>query len=252
MASSTVVIPLGLMHMRPLQHWLQSRVPRRAWHTGSRRMVITPLCRRTLTPWSSMTFLRTGVPLGQVETRHGDDRRLPAGLGCRVQRARSVGAIDRPPPAQAYQLPRVDGCATRTEGATTSHAGQAHAGPVGQHNCRSVYKPPVWRSLTATNTTRPKPPPVESAGEQIPASHTYPRRPEPDSRCALSSVDASWRVATPPPRSPAHWVQFGRAQVDPFASLDTTHCLLRYPPYPLVTLMRSWSPSEMPLFLTSR
>ncbi|XP_057186465.1 proline-rich protein 36-like [Triplophysa rosa] len=69
MASSVGVVPLGLMHMRPLQHWLQSRVPWRAWHTGSRRMVITPVCRCTLTPWSSMTFLRTGVPLGQV-SRH--------------------------------------------------------------------------------------------------------------------------------------------------------------------------------------
>ncbi|KAI7801460.1 reverse transcriptase/ribonuclease H/putative methyltransferase, partial [Triplophysa rosa] len=69
MASSTGVVPLGLMHMRPLQHWLQSQVPWRVWHTGSRRMVITPFCLRTLTPWSSMTFLRTGVLLGQV-SRH--------------------------------------------------------------------------------------------------------------------------------------------------------------------------------------
>ncbi|KAL0195615.1 hypothetical protein M9458_009187, partial [Cirrhinus mrigala] len=27
MASSAAVAPLGLMHMRPLQHWLHTRVP---------------------------------------------------------------------------------------------------------------------------------------------------------------------------------------------------------------------------------
>ncbi len=31
MASAAAVTPLGLLHMRPLQHWLHSRVPRWAW-----------------------------------------------------------------------------------------------------------------------------------------------------------------------------------------------------------------------------
>ncbi len=31
MASAAAVTPLGLLHMRPLQHWLYSRVPRWAW-----------------------------------------------------------------------------------------------------------------------------------------------------------------------------------------------------------------------------
>lgn len=43
MASSSVVVTCGLMHMRPLWHWLQSRVPWKAWHTGTRR-TFTPHC----------------------------------------------------------------------------------------------------------------------------------------------------------------------------------------------------------------
>ncbi len=35
MASVAAVTPLGLLHMRPLQHWLHSRVPRWAWRRGA-------------------------------------------------------------------------------------------------------------------------------------------------------------------------------------------------------------------------
>ncbi len=41
MASAAAVTPLGLLHMRPLQHWLHSRVPRWAWRRGTLRVCIT-------------------------------------------------------------------------------------------------------------------------------------------------------------------------------------------------------------------
>ncbi|KAL0170709.1 hypothetical protein M9458_035305, partial [Cirrhinus mrigala] len=69
MASSAAVTPLGLMHMRPLQHWLHTRVPRWAWHRGTFRVNITPSCRQTLSPWTDIMFLRSGVPLEQVSRR---------------------------------------------------------------------------------------------------------------------------------------------------------------------------------------
>ncbi len=63
MAAAAAVTPLGLLHMRPLQHWLHGRVPRWA------RVQVTPACRQTFTPWSDLSFLRAGVPLEQV-SRH--------------------------------------------------------------------------------------------------------------------------------------------------------------------------------------
>ncbi|XP_051973615.1 uncharacterized protein LOC127636872 [Xyrauchen texanus] len=66
MASSAVVAPLGLMHMRPLQHWFQTLVPRQAWHHGTHRVRITPACLKTLRPWTDLCFLRAGVPVQQV------------------------------------------------------------------------------------------------------------------------------------------------------------------------------------------
>ncbi len=69
MASAAAVTPLGLLHMRPLQHWLHSRVPRWAWRRGALQVNITQECRRSFSPWTDLAFLRAGVPLEQV-SRH--------------------------------------------------------------------------------------------------------------------------------------------------------------------------------------
>ncbi len=69
MAAAAAVTPLGLLHMRPLQHWLHGRVQRWAWQSGTLRVQVTPACRQTFTPWSDLSFLRAGVPLEQV-SRH--------------------------------------------------------------------------------------------------------------------------------------------------------------------------------------
>ncbi len=62
-------VPLGLLHMRPLQHWLHGRIPMWAWKRGTHRVQITPACRKTFSPWSDPSFLQAGVPLEQV-SRH--------------------------------------------------------------------------------------------------------------------------------------------------------------------------------------
>ena len=69
MASAAAVTPLGLLHMRPLQHWLRGRVPRWAWQCGTLRVPLTPSCRRTLVRWLDPSFLWAGVPLERV-SRH--------------------------------------------------------------------------------------------------------------------------------------------------------------------------------------
>ncbi len=69
MASAAAVTPLQLLHMRPLQHWLHSRVPRWAWCRGTVRVNITQQCHRSFSPWTDLAFLRAGVLLEQV-SRH--------------------------------------------------------------------------------------------------------------------------------------------------------------------------------------
>ncbi len=68
-ASTAAVTPLGLLHMRPLQHWRHFRVPRWAWCRGTLRVGISQQCRRSLSPWTDLAFLRAGMPLEQV-SRH--------------------------------------------------------------------------------------------------------------------------------------------------------------------------------------
>ncbi len=69
MASAAAVTLLGLLHMWPLQHWLHSWVPRWAWRHGTLRVNITQQCRRSLSPWTDLAFLRVGELLEQV-SRH--------------------------------------------------------------------------------------------------------------------------------------------------------------------------------------
>ncbi|KAI2643848.1 ORF V: Enzymatic polyprotein [Labeo rohita] len=93
MASSAAVTPLGLMHMRPLQHWLHTRVPRWAWHQGTSRVNITPLCRQTPSPWTDIVFLWSGVPLEQVSRRivvTTDASKIGWGATCDGQAASGV------------------------------------------------------------------------------------------------------------------------------------------------------------------
>ncbi len=52
MAAAATVTPFGLLHMRPLQHWLHSRVPKWAWQRGTYRVAITPVSCQAISPWS--------------------------------------------------------------------------------------------------------------------------------------------------------------------------------------------------------
>ncbi len=62
MASVAAVTPLGLLHMRPLQHWLYSRVPRWAWHRGTLRVSITRSVAAPSAPGWTLLFYRPGCP----------------------------------------------------------------------------------------------------------------------------------------------------------------------------------------------
>ncbi len=123
MASAAAVTPLGLLHMRPLQHWLHSRVPRWAWRCGTLRVSITQQCRHSLSPWTDLAFLRAGVPLEQM-SRHTvvttDASSTGWGATCN-------GALDVVPTALTHQLPRAVGSASSLTAVPATAVGQARA-----------------------------------------------------------------------------------------------------------------------------
>ncbi len=74
MAAAAAVTPLGLLHMRPLQHWLHGRVPRWAWQSGTLRVQVTPACRQTFNPWSDLSFQTSGNFMSGPWTGRGGSR----------------------------------------------------------------------------------------------------------------------------------------------------------------------------------
>ncbi len=225
MAAAAAVTPLGLLHMRPLQHWLHGRVPRWACQSSTLRVQVTPACRQTFTPWSDLSG--RSAPGTGLQARCGLHRRLRQGLGGHVQRACSVGGLDGSPTALAHQLPRV---ASSTPGLDLSQetlTRRACTSPYGQHCDRCVHQPTRWSTLPSHVTTR---------RHLLLWSRKHLR-----SLCAIHipgllnrTADELSRAALPgewrlyPQTVQLIWRRFGLAQVDLFASLETSHCQLFY------------------------
>ncbi len=79
-----------------------------------------------------------------------------------MQRAGSLGALDRAPTALAHQLPRAVGSAFSLVAVLATAVGQARASPHGQHCGSLVHQPAGKYTITPHVTARPPSPPLES------------------------------------------------------------------------------------------
>ncbi len=163
MAAAAAVTPLGLLYMRPLQHWLHGRVPRWAWQSGT----LAGPSHSSLPP-NLHPVVRPFIPSGRsapgtgLQARCGLHGCLRQGLGGHVQRACSVGGLDGSPTALAYQLPRVAGSTPGLEPSQETLTRRARTGPYGQHCDRCVHQPgdsiprrSSWFATFWTRTGRP-------------------------------------------------------------------------------------------------
>ncbi len=220
MASTAAVTPLGLLHMRPLQHWLHSWVPRWAWRRGTLRVGISQQCRHSLSPWTDLAFLRAR-----------------AGLGGYMQWAGSLGALDRAPTALAHQLPGAVGSAFSLAALPATAVGQARASPYGQHCSGLVYQPAGGYTITPHVTARPPSPPLESHAVQVTACCSHPGEAQSCGRRALTTAHVPRRVATPSRDDPADLESIRGSSGRPV-------CLPRVLPLPAVlfpdALAHSW------------
>ncbi len=207
MASAAAVTPLGLLHMRPLQHWLHSRVPRWAWRRGTLRVGISQQCRRSLSPWTDLAFLRAGVPLEQV-SRHTvvttDASSTGWGATCNGQAAsglwtgpRLLWHINCPGMWTAV------GSAFSLAAVPATAVGQARASPHGQHCGGLIYQPAGGYTITPHVTARPPSPPLESHAVQVTACCSHPGAAQSCGRRALTTAHVPQRVATPTRDDPA-------------------------------------------------
>ncbi|KAI2647961.1 ORF V: Enzymatic polyprotein [Labeo rohita] len=229
MASSAAVTPLGLMHMRPLQHWLHTRVPRWAWHRGTFRVSITPWCRKILSPWTDIVFLWSGVPLEQVSrciVVTTDASKTGWGAVCNGQSASGVwkgprlhwhiNCLEllavllalrrfRPLIQGKHVLVQSDNTATV---AYINHQGGVRSFRMSQlARHLLLWSQHRLRSLCATHIPGEANCMADSLSRQV-------------------SLGGEWRLH--PQSVQLIWDRFGQAQVDLFASPESTHCQLWY------------------------
>ncbi len=115
-----------------------------------------------------------GAPRTSVPPYCCHNRCLQHRLGRYMQRADSLGALDRAPTALTHQLPRAVGSASSLTAVPATAVGQARVSLHRQH-CGCLIHQPVGRyTITPHVTARPPSPPLESHAVQVTArcSHT--------------------------------------------------------------------------------
>ncbi len=203
------------------------RVPRWAWHHSSHRVNITPLYHRTFSPWEDISFLWAGVPLEQV-SRHivvtTDASKTGWGAVCNGHAASEV-----------WTGPRLHWHINCLELLTVlfgleevfdpySKASMCWSGRTTQRQShtsttRVVFAPIACHNSPAIST-------LEPAQTQGSTCHSYPGdlNRVADLLSQQVSLRSEWRLH---PQT-ADWRWFGQAQVDLFASSESTHCQLWY------------------------
>ncbi len=144
-----------------------------------------------------------GAPRTSVPAYCCHNRCLQHGLGRYMQRAGSLGALDRAPTALAHQLPGAVGSAFSLAAVPATAVGQARASPHEQHCGGLVYQPAGGYTITPHVTARPPSPPLESHAVQVTACCTHPGAAQSCGRRALTTAHFPRRVATPSRDDPA-------------------------------------------------
>ncbi|KAI2661279.1 Transposon Ty3-G Gag-Pol polyprotein [Labeo rohita] len=181
-----------------------------------------------------------------VQTHHCHHRCFQDRLGCHLQRAGSFRGLDRPPTVLAHKLSGVVGSAPRPEEVPFYDSGQARVGQNRQHYDCGLHQPPGRCTLLSHVTTSPPPAALESTHrlKSLRATHIPGEANRvADSLSRQVSLGGEWRLH-PSQSVQLIWDRFGQAQVDLFASPESTHCQLWYglteAPLGIDALAHSW------------
>ncbi len=156
-----------------------------------------------------------GAPRTSVPAYCCHNRCLQHGLGRYMQRAGSLGALDRAPTALAHQLPGAVGNAFSLASVPATDVGQARASPHGQHCGGLVYQPAGGYTITPHVTARPPSPPLESHAVQVTVCCSHPGAAQSCGQRALTTAHVPRRVTTP-------------SRDDPADLIDSSHCQLYF------------------------
>ncbi len=210
MASAAAVTPLGLLHMRPLQHWLHSRVPRSAWRRGTLRVGISQQCRCSLSPWTDLAFLssrHTVVTTDASSTGWGEtcNGQAASGLWTGPRLLWHINCLELWAVHLALRQFRTDNTAAVSYinrlGGIRSH----RMSQLARHLL--LWSHTQFKSLRAVHI----PGQLNRAADALSRQLTFP---------------GEWRLH--PETIRLIWSRFGEAQVDLFASPESSHCQLYF------------------------
>ncbi|XP_075325299.1 uncharacterized protein LOC142383412 [Odontesthes bonariensis] len=227
LTAAAAVVPLGLLSLRPLQRWLHSfhLDARRHRH---RRLAVSHRCLLALAPWRKRSFLLQGMPMGSIASRREAvttdaslsgwgavwQNRTAQGLWPARDRSQHINALELRAVHRALQafLPFLRGrhVLVRSDNVSAvshiNHQGGTRSALLLQASrdlllwaaprlasLKAMYLPGE-RNQTADLLSRGKPPPGD-----------WQLHPE-----VVLNI----------------WATFGRANVDLFASEESTHCPL--------------------------
>ncbi|XP_075336649.1 uncharacterized protein LOC142397191 [Odontesthes bonariensis] len=227
LTAAAAVVPLGLLSLRPLQRWLHSFHLDAKRHRH-RRLAVSHRCLLALAPWKKRSFLLQGMPMGSIASRREAvttdaslsgwgavwQNRTAQGLWPARDRSQNINALELRAVHRALQafLPFLRGrhVLVRSDNVSAvshiNHQGGTRSALLLQASrdlllwaaprlasLRAMYLPGE-RNQTADLLSRGKPPPGD-----------WQLHPE-----VVLNI----------------WATFGRANVDLFASEESTHCPL--------------------------
>lgn len=226
MAAASQSLPLGLLHMRPLQAWFNRMVPHPMLNRN-RLVTVSKYCLRTLSWWKQPAHLRLGVRLGAVTRREVVTTDASNHGWGGVWNGRGAQGVWRPPwlgrhinllELQAvfltlqFFLEEIRGrhLLVRTDNTTVvayiNHQGGTRSPSLNKVANRLL----VWAhthllSLRAVHLPGVVNIAADLLSRQVPGGADWRLHPE-----VVSLI----------------WKRFGRAEIDLFASQESTHCTL--------------------------
>ena len=253
MAAASSVCHLGLLHMRPLQFWLKTRVPPRAWYSGHKRITVTHSCVSTLRPWSSPDMFSPGVPLGIVTQRTvvSTDAStagwgavclgVPAsGLWSESQRRWHINRLELEAVSLALQAFRSKLERQHVLIRTDNTSVVSYINRQGGVHSRALFKQAasllLWADRHFLSIRAAHIPGILNRGADMLSRNGIPQ--------------GEWRLH--PGSVQMIWDRFGRAEVDLFATSENTHCQaffsLSHSPLPGDALTSRWPEARLYAF----
>ena len=180
-----------------------------------------------------------------MSSRNANDGCLPNWLGSGHEWPLGPRSVEGPSALLAHKPAGADGCVSITQTLPPRPAGPPCVSSVRQHFGGLVYKSPGGIEIASVVEAHASHANMGPRQDALAQGDVHPGGPECSGRLPVEAGSDAGRMETPPEVVEELWIRFGRAQVDLFASRETTHCpayfSLTHPaPLGLDAMVQTW------------